>query len=941
MAENNASPSAEATRATRALQTAYIILAAAVSLVIAYLFIAWRLGAWQMYVLAGFIAAYAGLNFFAARAIRAGRVDFGAWMIIGGMMVVFPAAVLLISGIALIFGLAQIILILMVASQSLPPKDFRKAALYGAPAGILTAGIDFLSLPYRYYVPELRAIVPFATAAIGLALLGTLLLRGVRRSLRMLLTISLLAVTLVPLAINAYVADVNMRQMLLNEANGKLLNAANGVAKQIDDFINFNLDLIRQEGNAPAIVDYVSLPSLQRAGSPEEQRANLFLLSILKQSPVYMNSVAILDVNGITLLDSDPQYIGDKRADRNYFQKTLSSGLPYASGLEYSQDIGIASVYFAAPIRNRNGQIIGILRKRFDAAILQSFAARSAGLAGESSFAIVVDEHGMQIAHSLNRDFLYKFIVPPAPDALANLQKDRLAPPGAAEQISTNLPEFKAGIDRYEISPFFAAEFHQRLEGETGEIEQAALAKTQSQPWLVAFIQPQIVFYAPLNAQRAINIAIALTIAILVATFGVFLAQSISAPLIRLAQTAGAIAGGELNAEAKIETQNEIGTLARAFNHMTRQLRDLIATLELRVAQRTQALATVAEIGVATSTILDLDKLLLEVCNLSKARFHLYHAHIYLLDESGENLVLAAGAGEAGKQMKAQGFSIPLSREQSLVARAARERKGVTVNDVRQAPDFLPNPLLPETRAELAAPMIVGDRVIGVFDIQADEVGRFTEADISVQTTLASQVAVSVENARQVQRSIEIAAELAGFRNAVDAAAIVAVTDVSGKIEQVNEQFMRISKYSREELIGQDHRILNSGYHSKEFIRNLWVTIANGKVWRNDIRNKAKDGSIYWVDTTIAPILNEKGKPVKYVAIRFDITQRKQLEAEIQKRAALLGKLDAITQKIQKTNRVELALQVAARELGQALGMKPTAIAIEPEEEAQEKQAKQ
>jgi GAF domain-containing protein len=141
------------------------------------------------------------------------------------------------------------------------------------------------------------------------------------------------------------------------------------------------------------------------------------------------------------------------------------------------------------------------------------------------------------------------------------------------------------------------------------------------------------------------------------------------------------------------------------------------------------------------------------VVDLTKERFNLYHSHIYLLDQAGENLVLASGAGEPGRQMKAKGLSIPLDREQSLVARAARERKGVTVNDVTQAPDFLPNPLLPDTRSELAVPMIVGANVIGVFDVQSDQIGRFTDSDINIQTTLAAQVATSVQNVRSFEQS--------------------------------------------------------------------------------------------------------------------------------------------------------------------------------------------
>src|SRR6185436_18474703 len=116
-------------------------------------------------------------------------------------------------------------------------------------------------------------------------------------------------------------------------------------------------------------------------------------------------------------------------------------------------------------------------------------------------------------------------------------------------------------------------------------------------------------------------------------------------------------------------------------------------------------------------------------------------------------LVLSSGAGEVGRQMVAEGRSISLDREQSLVARAARERKGVTVNDVTQAPDFLPNPLLPNTRSELAVPMIVGGNVIGVFDIQSERIGRFTDSDVNIQTTLATQLATSIQNVRTFEQS--------------------------------------------------------------------------------------------------------------------------------------------------------------------------------------------
>ncbi|MBN1994311.1 MAG: GAF domain-containing protein [Anaerolineae bacterium] len=179
---------------------------------------------------------------------------------------------------------------------------------------------------------------------------------------------------------------------------------------------------------------------------------------------------------------------------------------------------------------------------------------------------------------------------------------------------------------------------------------------------------------------------------------------------------------------------------------------DLQRTQEI-LAKRASELELVAQVGTAALTSLNTSELLQKAVDLTKEGFSLYHVHIYLFDEISNSLILASGAGEVGRLMVSEHWSIPFEREQSLVARAARNRRGVIINDVRQAPDWLPNPLLPDTRSELAVPLIAGDRLLGVLDVQSDQVDYFSADDIRIQKTLAAQVAVALENARLFEQA--------------------------------------------------------------------------------------------------------------------------------------------------------------------------------------------
>ena len=205
----------------------------------------------------------------------------------------------------------------------------------------------------------------------------------------------------------------------------------------------------------------------------------------------------------------------------------------------------------------------------------------------------------------------------------------------------------------------------------------------------------------------------------------------------------GSFYNAQLTISPIVDERGEILQFVAVQRDITQRKRD-----EAVLAQRANQLETVAAVSTTASTVLNPDELLQSVVDLTQERFDLYHAHIYLADESWNTLLLAAGAGDIGRQMVAEGHAIPINAEKSIVALATREKKFIIVNDVLAEEGYLSNVFLPETRSEMAVPMIVGDKVIGVFDVQSEISGHFTDEDANIFTTLAVQVAIALQNAR-------------------------------------------------------------------------------------------------------------------------------------------------------------------------------------------------
>jgi putative methionine-R-sulfoxide reductase with GAF domain len=293
---------------------------------------------------------------------------------------------------------------------------------------------------------------------------------------------------------------------------------------------------------------------------------------------------------------------------------------------------------------------------------------------------------------------------------------------------------------------------------ETGEQDLAAYAPVTTNGalpaidnlgWFVAIFQTEEEAFQPVD--NALNAAVlsGAAVAIIGAVLAYGFSLTITRPLQKLTATAQRLSATEdWSLRADVTSADEFGVLGQALNDMTAHLQELIASLEQRIAARTRDLQLAAQVSEEVATILDLDQLLPHVVELTKDNFRLYHAHIYLLDEDRENLVLAAGAGEAGRIMKQRGHSIPIDADHSIVAHAARSNEPIITDDVTDSPDFLANPLLPDTRSEAAFPLVVGDRVLGVLDVQSEQTARFDADFLVVLSTLAGQIAVALDNAR-------------------------------------------------------------------------------------------------------------------------------------------------------------------------------------------------
>jgi len=595
-------------------------------------------------------------------------------------------------------------------------------------------------------------------AGVALILVGYALWQFNNLNLQSKVIVMCIGAALAPMTVIGLTSQSASREALTQQAFNALGGAASQIAVTLDTFLQNGLDNLRIEAQSPIFEAYLLLPPAERATTPLKTEVESQLQILSRRDP-YIVSYAVLDAQGQNLLDTSPG--GDlDESDQDYYQEVVARGLPYVSKVQFDSASGFPYFYFSSPVRGSNRELIGLLRARYNAGILQAFVSGANNSIGEGTFAILIDELHIRLAQGNTPALIGQSIMPLPAEQIAALQLAGRLPNAPEAQLATHLPALEAGLQNAATQPFFTAQT--RLEEDS--VEAIAVKPMKLQPWSVIFVQPERAFLSTVDAQAQSTVLVGVTAAGLAALAAAALARRLTTPLGRLAATATQLAGGDLQARAPIRSRDEIGQLATAFNSMAERLETTLNGLEQRVAERTYRLElankdiarrasqlnAAAEVARTTSSIVTVDELLLEAVTIIQQQLKLYYVGIFLIDKTGDWAVLQAGTGEAGQQMLARQHRLEI-KGASMIGNCILTGQARIALDVGEEAVRFNNPLLPDTHSEMALPLRSQGEVLGAMTIQATEEAAFTETDITTLLTMADQIGNAVANARLVR----------------------------------------------------------------------------------------------------------------------------------------------------------------------------------------------
>jgi PAS domain S-box-containing protein len=394
-------------------------------------------------------------------------------------------------------------------------------------------------------------------------------------------------IALVPLVILAQFNYRTTKRALTNSAHRTLFAAASETALRLDDFVAGNLGVISAEAQLPRLAEYLTLPAHKRRDDQERRRVLDILRTFTKKDAVFISSYGLLDLNGLNVIDTDGSRTGGNESSRDYFRVALETGLACVSAVEFAPGDGKACLCFSSVVHAATGKPVGVLRARHSAAILQQLVVQTSGLIGPQSYPVLLDENGLFLADGFSTpnspsSLLFKSAVALDPARVAELQAVRRLPLQPLDTLLAQVPGMEDSLVRANSpAPYFTV---QRPATGLGLLAAAAV-RMNSRPWFVAFLEPQRTHLSPVRALARNTVLLAGVIALIVAIAAIAAARVLTNPIVHLTGVARQVTGGNLAAKAQVESKDEIGVLAQAFNSMTDKLQASIVSLGQRVAE--------------------------------------------------------------------------------------------------------------------------------------------------------------------------------------------------------------------------------------------------------------------------------------------------------------------------------------------------------------------
>ena len=895
--------------------------------------------------------------------IRRNRLILGLWLIYLVALIPPVMAALVIRNITII-TIAYLVVFALVSIVWVFPKAPRRAAIIAATISLLAIlGIEIWNPSFRLNSIALTNFAPYAIVLGGLSLLAFAIRQAIIGNIRTKLIISFVLISAIASWALVFFVDRSSTATLTESIGNNLSVVAAGQAVQVAQTLQDELDKLNvlaltstvQEGSAAATaadtlsqVEIQQLDQQWKAADAANNNNDPLVSRILndnlsvelrKFQMKYPENVEVFltDLPGVSIASTDrtSDYL---QSDEDWWQVAYSDG-QYIGQPEFDASTKILAVNIAVAVHAPDSdQIVGILRTTVNINSLASVLSR--GRFSQTGQTSIYLPDGREI--KLIRDISGEYQL--------NVEKSNL------DIIALTRPG-----NNYLITPVDNVPSLASLGSVSPPTTGNESVLIRSLGWYTVAHQDQLEALGPVTSQTRNNTILAIIITLLAAAAAIGLAQVLAGPIIQLTTVAEKVAAGDLRVQATVPSSDEIGTLATAFNSMTSRLRELIATLEQRVTDRTRALVTSTEVSRRLSTILNRKELVAEVVTQLKEAFGYYHAQIYFFNDAKDQLIMAGGTGQAGEMMLAQFHKVAKGR--GLVGRAAETNEAVLVSNTTQNPEWLPNPLLPDTRSEVAIPISIGEDVLGVLDVQQNIVDGLQKEDVDSLQSIANQVAVALQNIQSTEIVAKRAAELQNVATISTTAATIG--DVQKMLESVvhltqrrfglyhahvfvfNENTKRLDIVACGYKEGDEHE----GTHGTASIpieqeQSLVARAARTRqaVIVNDVRSDPG-----WLPNPLLPdtaaemavpmivgdqmlgVLDVQSEHMNAftdedASIQTTLAsqvatslQNARSFADAEQRARRETRLNLITQKIQGATSIESALQIAAREVGRAL----------------------